>query len=217
MSKKSKGKRVGEGLLKLLPFVLFFCALILFSLFLFNTVLEETAYFSLFVGERVYADSEEQAGDFVPGAATDTLPQIAYGTQFAQLNVEGWDIKNIAVYLGNDKSILKKAAGMSFASGFPGQGQRVIISSHVTREFAELEDTPIGAVVTIETLYGPYEYRVVDKRSFSGTERSLLTPSTLYGEQLILYTCYPRDNGGHRRTERCALICEKISGLELVG
>lgn len=211
---------MGKGLLRILPFILFFGAAMLFSLYLFNVVVEETAYFSLLVGDRPISETDDSNGsDFVPGEATDVLPSIAYGTQFARLNVTwdggGWDITNIPVYLGNDKSILKKAAGMSFSGGFPGQGQRVIISSHVTREFAQLEDTPIGAVVTIETLYGPYQYRVVDKRSFDGTDRELITPTLQYGDQLVLYTCYPRDNGGRRRTERCALICEKISGLEV--
>lgn len=220
MSKRSKSKFASKGLLKLLPFALFFAAAMLCSLYLFSTVLEESAYFALLVGDRpISQDAEENGTGFVPGAATDKLPSIRYGKQFAQLNVswEGgaWDIKNVPVYLGNDKKILKKGAGMSFSSGFPGQGQRVIISSHVTREFAQLEDTPHGAIVTVETSYGPYQYRVVDKVTFEGTQRDYISPSTKYGEQLIIYTCYPRDNDGRRRTERCALICEKISGLEV--
>jgi hypothetical protein len=32
---------------------------------------------------------------------------------------------------------------------------------------------------------------------------------------LVLYTCYPRDNGGKRRTERCVLLCTLIDGTEV--
>lgn len=220
MSRNTKTKFASKGLLSLLPFLLFFTAVMLCSFYLFTVVLEESSYFGLVVGERISSTGDDDNGStFVAGAATDRLPSIDYGKQFAQINVTwdggGWDIKNIPVRLGNDKAILKKSAGMSFSSGFPGQGQRVIISAHVTRDFAQLEDTPNGAIVTVDTIYGPYQYRVVNKVHFSGTDRTYLEPSLKYGEQLILYTCYPRDNDGHRRTERCALICEKISGLEV--
>ncbi len=219
MSKKTKKGFSGKGLLKLLPFALFFAAVMLFSFYLSKVVLEESACFGLLVGDRVVVEDEDDGTGFVPGEATDKLPSIRYGKQFARLNVTwdggGWQMKNIPVRLGNDKKILKKSAGMSFSGGFFGMGQRVIVSAHVTREFSELEDTPHGAIVTVETSYGPFEYRVVDKVTFSGTDRRYLSPSLANGEQLILCTCYPRDNNGHKRTERCALICEKISGMEV--
>ena len=32
---------------------------------------------------------------------------------------------------------------------------------------------------------------------------------------LVLYTCYPFDNGGKRRTQRCVLLCSLIDGAEV--
>lgn len=222
-TKRKKKNGFLRGAALLLPFLLFAAAVFCFSLYLCDSVLEENAYFSLLVGGGRDASGTVVDTNFVPGEAPDVLrriPGINYGQQWAILNVDwdggGWELRNIPVFLGADKAILKVGAGMSFASTFPGEGERCIISSHVTRYFAQLEDTPAGAIVTLNTLYGTYTYRVVDRQTFKGTDRTYLSPSSDKNE-LILYTCYPRDNDGHRRTKRCALICEKLSGLEVTG
>ena len=79
--------------------------------------------------------------------------------------------------------------------------------------FAEIEDTPIGATVLIETSYGPYTYRVDEKKTADGTDRWYMDAGQ--NADLVLYTCYPRDNGGKRRTERCVLLCTLIDGTEV--
>ena len=33
-------------------------------------------------------------------------------------------------------------------------------------------------------------------------------------DMLVMYTCYPRKNGYRFKTERMALICKKVSGVE---
>ena len=88
-----------------------------------------------------------------------------------------------------------------------------ILSAHVTRDFAELEDTPIGATVLLETSYGPYAYRVEEKKTAKGTDRWYMDAGQK--ADLVLYTCYPRDNNGKRRTERCVLLCTLIDGTEV--
>ena len=125
----------------------------------------------------------------------------------------GWRIRNIPVYLGADKKLLKKGAGMSFGSAFPGEGGCTIVSAHVTRDFAELEDTPVGAIVLLETSYGPYAFRVDEKQTVNGADRRFADAKQ--ASDLVLYTCYPRDNEGRRRTERCVLLCTLIDGTEV--
>lgn len=211
----------GKGLAIALPFLLFFAGVFSFSMYLFRSVVEETAYFALLVGEGEQRDIVDADTGFTPGVRPDRLdriPSIAYGKQFARLNVtwedDGWDIINVPVFLGADKKLLKKGAGMSYGSYFPGEGRCTIISAHVTREFAELEDTPIGAIVQIETSYGPYAYRVEDKKTnVSGTDRWYMDAGQ--DTDLVLYTCFPRDNGGARRTDRCVLLCRLIDGVEV--
>lgn len=214
------GSPVGRGFALLIPFLLFFAGVFCLSMYLFQSVVEETAYFSLLVGDSAPREITDEDTGFEPAArpnALVTIPEIRYGKQFARLNVDweggGWDIRNVPVFLGSDKKLLKKGAGMSFGSAFPGERGCTIVSAHVTRDFAELEDTPIGAIVKLETSYGPYAYRVDEKKTAKGTDRWYMDAGL--NADLVLYTCYPRDNGGKRRTERCVLLCTLIDGTEV--
>lgn len=215
------GYSVGRGLALSIPFLLFFAGVFFASMYLFQSVVEETASFGMLVGRyaETFEDESEQTSDntFIPSgkpAALSRIPSIPYGKQVARLNVESWTKRDIPVFLGSDKKLLKKGAGMSFGSFFPGEGGCTIISAHVTREFGELEDTPIGATVTLETSYGPYTYRVADKRVANGTD--VWYKDAGQNSDLMLYTCYPRDNAGKRRTQRCVLLCTLVDGTEVV-
>lgn len=220
-ARERAGSSAGRGFALLIPFLLFFAGVFCLSMYLFQSVVEESAFFRLIVGETTQtAEITDEDTGFVPGERPNALtriPSIRYGKQFARLNVTfengGWAIRNIPVYLGSDKKLLKKGAGMSFGSSFPGEGGCTIISAHVTRDFAELEDTPIGAIVQVETSYGPYAYRVEEKKTAKGTDRWYMDAGQ--DADLVLYTCYPRDNGGKRRTERCVLLCRLVDGTEV--
>ncbi len=221
MEAKQANRTGGHTFLLLLPFLLFFFGIFFTGIYLFESVAEETAYFSLLIGESAPREVDDFDTGFVPGerpARLFKLPSIDYGKQFARLNVTwaggGWDIVNIPVYLGTDKNLLKKGAGMSFSSAFPGEGGCTILSAHVTRHFAELETTPEGASVLLETSYGPYRYEVVKVvPGIHGTDRWYMDASSDY--DLMLYSCYPRDNNGERRTERCVLCCVLREGTEV--
>lgn len=214
------GSPVGRGVALTIPFLLFFAGIFCLSMYLFQTVVEESAYFGLLVGRNAQTEVADEDTGFIPSGrpnALSEIPSIPYGKQFARINVTwdggGWTIKNIPVFLGADKKLLKKGAGMSFGSFFPGEGGCTIISAHVTRDFAQLEDTPIGAVVLVETSYGPYAYRVREAKTAKGTDRWFMDAGQK--TDLVLYTCYPRDNGGKRRTDRCILLCDLIDGAEV--
>lgn len=219
-SRERTGSAAERSILTVIPFLLFFAGVFCLGMYFYQSVLEETAFFGLLVGKSTQMEIEDEDTGFVPGERMNTLievPAIRYGKQFARLNVTytggGWRIQNIPVYLGSDKKLLKKGAGMSFGSAFPGERGCTILSAHVTRDFAELEDTPIGAVVLVETSYGPYAYRVDEKKTAKGTDRWYMDAGQ--DADLVLYTCYPRDNGGKRRTDRCVLLCTLIDGTEV--
>ena len=215
-ARERSGSSFGRAFALTVPFLLFFVGVFFFSMYLYQSVVEETAWFGLLVGESAPETYTDEDTGFVPGerpAKLSAIPAIGYGKQFARLNVDGWSIRNVPVYLGSDKKILKKGAGMSFGSFFPGEGGCTILSAHVTRDFAELEDTEIGATVLLETSYGPYAYRVTEKRTAKGTDRWYMEAGN--DADLILYTCYPRDNSGKRRTDRCVLLCKMIDGAEV--
>ena len=128
-SDRSAGSSGGRGLWAVVPFLLFFAGVFCLGMYLYQSVVEETAFFGLLVGDtaQVAEITDEDTG-FVPGERMNSLlkvPAIRYGRQFARLNVDwqggGWTIRNVPVYLGSDKQILKKGAGMSFGSAFPGE------------------------------------------------------------------------------------------------
>ena len=219
-TREKEKSSAGRGILLVLPFLLFFAGVFCLGMYFYQTVVEETAWFGLLVGDAPETEITDEDTGFEPGARPNVLariPSIRYGKQCARLNVTceggGWSIRNIPVFLGSDKKLLKKGAGMSFGSAFPGEGGCTIISAHVTRDFAELEDTPIGATVLLETSYGPYTYRVEEKKTADGTDRWYMDAGQ--DADLVLYTCYPRDNGGRRRTDRCVLLCRLIDGTEV--
>ncbi len=195
----------------LLPYLLSVIAVLCASVFVFENVVAESVYYQLITG---LSGSNVGGNSSVVTPDEGHLPVIEYGSQWATLNVDGWEERDIKVFFGDDDTLLRKGAGMRAASRFCGQGSRTVLSAHVTRHFYEIEDTKIGTLVTMDTVYGKYVYKVVDTLIFNYQDRSALAPKEGEGDTLFLYTCYPRKNGFQFRSERLALICRKVEGKE---
>lgn len=209
--KTTQGNSVKYGVFLLLPYILFLTGLVFFSLYFFQTIVYDSAYYQLIVNEN--SDIETNP-DSASGSHDDGFLNIPYQSSWAALNVEGWT-KNtdIPVYFGNSDAILKRGAATPSYTAFCGQGGKIIISAHVTRHFSELEDTPVGNLVTLKTEYGgTYLYRIEKRVIFQQEDAAAYLSPADDEETLVLYTCYPRQNHYKPRTERCALICSKVSG-----
>lgn len=212
MSKSNKEKSpFYKGFFLFLPFPLCFCSILCLIIVLFETVVVSSPYFSVITngiaGSAVSNTQKPIEND------EGKIPAIFYGEQWATLNVEGWERKNIKVFFGDENALLKQGAGMWTNSRFCGQNGKVVLSAHVTSHFYELEDTNVGDRVTMDTVYGSYVYEVIKTVIFNYKDPSLLKPQS--GEDiLVMYTCYPRKNGYQFKTERLALICKKIEGKE---
>lgn len=197
-----------KGFFLLLPFVLGVCAIGCVVVLLFESVIAPSHYFRVLTGSA--------AGDAVNSTVTPDeghIPAIPYESQWATLNVDGWQKRDIPVFFGDSNAILRRGAGMWFNSRFCGQNGKTVLSAHVTSYFYEIEDTAIGTLVTMDTVYGEYVYKVVDITTFHYQDNSVISPKE--GEDsLVMYTCYPRKNGYQFKTERIALICKKVSGEE---
>lgn len=198
-----------KGFFLLLPHILTVCALLCASVVLLETVVAESTYYQLITG---MAGSSSSSGSVTQEEGH--IPAIYYGEQWATLNVDGWEERDIPVFFGDENALLRKGAGMRFNSRFCGQGGRTVLSAHVTAHFYELETTKIGTLVTMDTVYGKYVYEVVDTLIFHYQDNSALTPVEGEGETLFLYTCYPRKNGHLFKEQRLALICRKVEGEE---
>ncbi len=199
-----------KGFFLLLPYLFSVAAIACAAVMLFETVVAESVYYQLVTG--LAGGGSSVSGEVTPDEGH--LPVIRYGTQWAMLNVDGWENRDIKVFFGDEDALLKKGAGMRMLSRFCGQGGRTVLSAHVTRHFAEIEDTKIGTLVTMDTIYGKYVYKVVDTLIFHYQNNDALKPVEGEGETLFLYTCYPRQNGFQFRSQRLALICRKIEGKE---
>lgn len=141
----------------------------------------------------------------------DMFEAIGFGTQWASLNVEGWETKDIPVYFGDTAEILSKGAGQWIGSFFCGHEKTCLISANVTTWFYELEDTEIGAEVTMQTTYGNYRYEAVDMYIFAEEDIDMLYEDP--GEDtLILYTTYPRSGDPGKKAQCIALECKLKDG-----
>ncbi len=198
-----------KGFFLLLPFVFAVCAIGCAVVLLFESVIAPSEYYRVLTGGSAVAGTVSGQVEQEEGH----IPTIAYESQWATLCVDGWNRQDIPVYFGDSNAILRRGAGMLFNSRFCGQGGKTVLSAHVTTHFKEIEDTAIGTQVTMNTVYGEYVYVVTDIQIFHYQDNSLILPDD--GENtLLMYTCYPRENGYKRRVQRIALICKMVSGKE---
>ncbi len=143
----------------------------------------------------------------------EQIPVISYASNWSTLNVDGWETKDIPVFLGNSADILAKGAGQWIGSYFCGLGKNCILSANVSTWFYEIEDTKMGTSIIMETTYGDFEYEVTDKFTFNEDEIDILYED-LGQDSLILHTSYPRDLSASDSSKRIALVCTLKNGMQ---
>lgn len=236
--KKAKsGKRTPfvNFLLLAVRFLLF--AVLLFTVIwlIMNTLIFSTPYWqaAMNLGDD---NTENQMNDVMERVAIpekadedgifydiNDFPQIYLYDKWAEMTISWTDSQgtpmNISgsVYNGDSMDILaydnNRAIGKYANSTFPGQGGKIVFCGHVMTVFYQLEEVPLGTVVTLDTIYGKYEYTVTSTKIFTTSDVNVVLPDdTLTSETLVMYTCYPR--GYALRSQRYALICEKTSGVD---
>lgn len=218
---------ITKGVLFCTPFVLFFgavlCLVLWFNVYFLNASPASTYVNLLFAGAR--ADGTIQAQEATRIEAEEVQGDVIYGefqtppyaSQWATMNVDGWEEKDIPVYYGNSAEILRSGAAQAQFSRFCGQNGKVVLSAHVNLEFFEIEDSAARfeageeVLVTLDTLWGKYVYRVTETVIFGHRD-----PAPLFAEggseTLFFYTCYPRENAFAYKTERIGLKCELVEG-----
>ena len=192
-----------------LPYPLVVGAVVCIVVLLFQAVIAPSDLFYLLT-----SGGSSNVEVLPPVSEEGEFPVIPYESQYATLNVDGWEEKDIPVYFGDNNALLRKGAGMWINSRFFGQEGKTVLSAHVTSHFYEIEDTAIGDLIRVNTIYGDYVYKVTDIVIFHYEDGSLLYPEDGEGDMLLMYTCYPRENGYRFKSERIALICKKIEGKD---
>lgn len=215
--KNTKAKVAIQTVLWLLPFLLVIIAVFCLSSWLFNTVIFESTYYKLVTNTKVINnDLKIELSKKIDEVSEEVqeFPNIPYLSQWATLNVEGWEQKDIPVYSGDNADILEIGSGHYIGSPFCGQGGRVVLTAHVTEIFYELEDMKKGDIVTVDTIYGRYKYKVIETTVFDYQDTTYISKYDRNAtETLFMYTCYPRSQYGIRY-RRYGVLCEKIDGKD---
>lgn len=124
------------------------------------------------------------------GQETMSEIQVPYlGTHYGNIYCDRIDL-TAPVYYGDTEEIFLEGAGQYSGSGLPGVGKPILIGGHDITYFAPLEYIELGDIITIETNYGEFSYRVISTLITQGDDMSAYDLD-LQEEQLILYTCYP--------------------------
>lgn len=120
-----------------------------------------------------------------------TLP--SWGTTFGTLRIPSISV-DLPIYHGDDTSQLAKGVGHSALSQFPGEGGSVLFAAHNSKgQFYTLPQIKIGDIVYVDTIYGNFQYQVVNTAIADYRDEDAF-PIQNDEELLILYTCYPVDN-----------------------
>lgn len=172
----------------------------------------------LFNAPELKADSEEKmaekvelVGDFFP---MSEFPGFKWGECWATISVDELPearINGAKVYVGDTNDILNRGIGKYYGSMYPGQGGKIVLDAHVNIIFYCLEDMKIGDTVRLHTVYGEYVYRVDEIFLFDDSDEYIVTDKS-DKEELLLYTCYPRDLAYRR--QRIGIRCSKVSGAD---
>ncbi len=96
---------------------------------------------------------------------------------------------SVMVTEGADEKTLRRGAGHIPGTALPGQDGNVGISAHRDTFFRPLRNIRVDDVITLTTLGGEYQYRVVSTKIVSPTDVAVLGPTR--SEVLTLVTCYP--------------------------
>ncbi len=230
-------KLARKGVLYCAPFLLFSVAVVLASVWVFQTFIANSTYFDAITNDPIVPAPDDlfEEGSNKDGPATgqngtlpqtgtaegeappvpDEFPLINYGSRWGKLNVDGWERKDIPLIFGDTKDLLKKGACMSIKSDFCGRGGRTIISAHVNSYFYEMEEMELGDIITVDTVYGRYRYEVINMFVFEERDNAILFNANNDEDNILfMYTCYPRRNAYAYKDKRLAVVGRMIEGKD---
>jgi sortase A len=138
------------------------------------------------------------------------------GDQYGRITISGTNV-DAPVFWGDDYPVLNRGVGTHHRSvpgaWLPGFGRTVMLAGHRNTDFLDLFSAEIGEFITIETHYGTFVYEIVDIAVFHMSDTDSFDFTKEY-ENIIVYTCYPRDFVG-RATNRLFVYGILVSGTQV--
>ena len=210
--------------LLIIPVILIIAFVLVLTSGLYNSLINDIPFVSMListdktVSDDIYFKEETDAlyvTDIPPAIeyVDSVIEKIDYGTQYGIINISSFEAKDIPLYYGDTDEILANGAGQYIGSYACGHGGKSIISANATTYFYELEDTKIGDTVTVNTLYGGYEYEVSDQFVISKEDFEILLYEEFDGDTLLLCTDYPRSKAVSGTDSMIVYACSLNRGL----
>lgn len=117
----------------------------------------------------------------------------SYGANYGNITINN---QTGNIYFGDSTTILKQGIGQLSTSKLPGENGTTVLSGHNTGLFKELNNLKNNDIVTIQTTYGKFKYKVKTNKIVKETDISSIEENY----DLIMYTCYPnKDIYGDKR------------------
>ncbi len=117
----------------------------------------------------------------------------SYGSNYGNITINN---QTGNIYFGDSTTILKQGIGQLSTTKLPGEGGTTVLSGHNTGLFKELNNLKTNDIITIQTTYGKFKYKVKTNKIVKETDITSIEQNY----DLIMYTCYPNtDIYGNKR------------------
>ncbi len=217
-------RRVGMASI---PFAVFLLGLSLLSVGFFSYVENESVLAIFLTGRDAVRVSTSDEPNVTQTSATTVresatiptetegklvVPFYYQGDQIGTIRIASAEIE-VGVYQGDTEDQFRLGAGHYFDSFLPGQEGNIVIASHRTSYFRDLEYVEVGDIIDFETTYGSFTYVIREISILEKKDFDTITDPTDQ-EQLTLYTCYPFvyvGNAPNRYVVRCDLTEAKLN------
>ena len=155
-----------------------------------------------------YSDILPQSASFKPssttgGAVSISEPRVA--EKIGELSCPTAGLHTDVYYVINRVS-LRNGAAMSKKNGFPGQGERITVNGNAATAFKALYNVQVDDVITLQTTWGVYRYRVVSTDVANAEDIYTL------GETLVLATAKSQKAFAYYNEEKLYVVAELIEG-----
>lgn len=108
---------------------------------------------------------------------------------------------------GDDDDDLSNGVGHDLGTALPGEKDNVVLTGHRDTVFRNLGKVKIGDIITLETYYGDFKYKVTGIRIVNENDQTVIVKTGR--EMLTIYTCYPFEYIG-TPTERYVVTCDFV-------
>jgi sortase A len=207
VSKGKSKRKPNRGILFGIPLLLFIFGIVLISIGSYKYL--ESAYYisSLFIQEDYKPTVQKNTNNSKSGTKQNIVFP-GFGDKLGEIIIEKASI-NVPVFHGDREEQLLKGVGHYSGSRFPGEGSNIVLAGHRNSVFKGLKNVAVGDLITLDTTYGEYEYKISEIKIVKGNDKSIVQPSD--SEKLTLYTCYPFNYVGNA-PNRYVVIADLVKG-----